>query len=256
MTDNIDVNTIREIVRQVVSEFLSSGGSASQVARGQSPSSTQAAQPLSPPTVGGAYRSPQQAGQATTPARVVIAADDVTRLADGKHYIEVPRGAIITPLAQDLISQRRLTVRWINPANTQPAADDAAPQVVLAKHLGRASVLIGLTYDQKSVPVQQVIASLVRETLPVALLEDDREGVTPAHRLRQLVSDINAGSLTAGIVLAEHGEFALCYANKFKNIRAYAEKGFYQLLQAVRNYCRLIANRQTPGRLQGIIDAL
>jgi ribose 5-phosphate isomerase RpiB len=226
----------KELVGQIVREVLS-----------QSRSATAPAKPAA------------AAAKPRSPSRPVISADDIRRLARNATAVELPRNAIITPLANDLILQRKLTVKWLDGSTGQTAEATAAP--------------IALIYDQNGIAVQEVIRAATKDHLPLTVVETDL-----VQAIDRTAQEIQAGRSAGAIVLVQEPYFALCYANKLKGLRAapagdwksiarametinanvlvidYPTRGFYQLWQMVRSFVQLRTAARKPGIHQPQIE--
>jgi len=268
----MDIEAVRKIVTQVLNERLGQGQSA--VGSRQS----------SVGSPGSAVVNPQSAipnPQSSTP-RQVITAETIQQLGDGQKIIELPRSAIVTPLAKDYIAQRKITVNWTDVVTDcgcdEPSTAGARQQPggqALSK-IPKGPILV--TYDDKTLAVQQLLAALTRETLPLTLMEDTAADADLPGRIRQLSEQIKSQSISAAIILVSEPEFALAYANKFTGVRAalagdwksihraakliganvlvidYPAKTFYQLLQLVRTFVRTQATTETCGEWQELLD--
>jgi ribose 5-phosphate isomerase RpiB len=236
----MDRETIRQIVREVLGQSMAR----------TPPAKREPATPL---------RTAAASGR--PPSRPVISADDINRLAKNGAAIDLPKSAIITPLARDIIAQKKLTVRLLDATAEPPPSSAAAPAAV------------ALACDQTTVAVREIINAAARDHLPVSVLEPE----LPAA-IDQIARSLRAGKIRGAVLLVQEPCFALCYANKLKGIRAAPAgdykciqraidtinanvfvidcpgRGFYQLWQLVRTFVQLRMAARKPGSHQPQIE--
>jgi len=261
----MNTELIRQIVRDVLAE---STGSQAAVA-----------EPLmSLPDQSGLRAAPRPKNDSHRP---VITAEMIRQKVDGEkaNTIELPRSSILTPLARDVLAQRRIRIEWVDVSTATVSPTTRTEQVGQLRQITtQPSGPVLIAYDEKTVEVQQLLATLGRESSPVPIMEDTRTDVDLPQRIRGVASQIGSQNLSGAIVLVQTGEFALAYVNKFKGVRAalgsdwqsvqraigtiganvliidYANKTFYQLLQLLRHFVAAKANGSGPGKWQRYLD--
>lgn len=257
----MDIELIRNIVREVLNE---SGGS--------TPAPVSSASV--PIALGGKTN-------VSSKARQIVTAETIQQLADTQKTIELPRSTILTPLARDLVTQRKITVRWVDlPVEPVTVSNPPAGQPKYQQVSATVKGPILITYDNKTIAVKQLLDALGRENSPIGIVEDAATDAALPQRIESLAGQLRSGAISSGIMLVESAEFALAYVNKFKGIRAalgsdwqsvhraiesiganvlvidYAGKTFYQLLQLLRNFVRAQANDNSVGQWQAVLDRM
>lgn len=227
---------------------------------------------------GGGYVAVQDNKRSDGNGREIVTAETIVNLADVGGIVTLPRTAILTPLARDYIADRKVSVQWtdelVERKQTPKRSAVQAYQTVCQPPAGP----IAVTYDSRTLAVQQVLDGLGRQSLPLTLTEDTREDVSLAERIGQLAEQIGAGGVSAAIVFVAEPQFAVAYANRFAGVRAaqagdwksaeqavrliaanfmvieYAERTFYQLLQSARSFVRAFAAAGKKGQWQDVLD--
>lgn len=163
-------------------------------------------------------------------SRSVLTADDLGRQLNGHTQVVVPSGAIITPLAADVLRERGIVVsRSTPPENPMESAIWAFAQ------------------DQPHAQVVSAVQALKRDGR--SLCELPACGKDPVCQWAQLIAKcLSKGECRGCIVFCQESGLAACVANKVAGIRAMA---IHTVDQAARALLALGSNFvvvEMPGR--------
>ena len=143
-------------------------------------------------------------------------------------HVTVPVGARVTPLAQDWLRQRKITLKYgTNGAAPQkPAASAVGPSATTAPSERK---LLPLTFAPEGAllwwcdgPCGQAKAAIAQQSRESSLqpldLPASTENLVPA--IKRIAGEVKAGRAAGGILLVQTGAAAVVYANRCPSLRA------------------------------------
>ena len=223
MTDEL----VNDIVRQVMAALRQRG-----VAAGQAPS----AAPRPALTGGNGKPAP-----AAVPQKVFITAEMLLRrlATDGQNgrTLELAANEFLTPAAADVLDERHLSAKRLEPLLPAPPPADAAQSGDAASACQRAraggAAAIGLVIDRPNETARSVLAALRHDGLAIV---DYSQTDCWIVNTRVLCEAVAGGSVRAGVALVPHAADAMVLANKVRGIRAVQGSRVESVAAAMRHF--------------------
>jgi len=141
-------------------------------------------------------------------------------------HVTVPVGARVTPLAQDWLRQKKITLKYgSNSAPQKPAASavvsKSAPGASQPKPAAEAAGFSNLLWWCDG-PCGQAKAAIMQQSRESSLqpldLPASNDNLVPA--IKRVAGEVKAGRASGGVLLVQMGAAAIVYANRCPSLRA------------------------------------